>query len=185
MKATRFEYRHQTLLHLLLVGLAVATYLRNPDDIVWAVVRGHSDSALLERLVFGAGALMLLASAVLETWANAYNARLPKRLARIFLALGVGQLLPLPGLMVLLAGEAMLIFRLYLRDRASADISPPATGRPWGPAFRSAASRWGLALSMMVFVWTLQDRIAEAGAAISLVVWVVLNFRRGRPAVSS
>ena len=98
MKATRFEYRHQTLLHLLLVGLAVATYLRNPDDIVWAMVRGHSDSVLPERMVFGAGALMLLGSAVLETWANARSARLPKRLARIFLALGVGQLLPLPGL---------------------------------------------------------------------------------------
>ena len=94
MKATGFEYRHQTLLHLLLVGLAVATYLRNPDDIVWAAVRGHSDSALLERVVFGAGAVMLLGSAVLETWASAQDAPWAKRLARILLALGVGQLLP-------------------------------------------------------------------------------------------
>jgi len=132
-------------------------------------------------LVFGAGALILLASAVLETWANAYSARLPKRLARILLALGVGQLLPLPGLMVLLAGEAILMLRLYLRDRESAAVSRPATGRPWGPAFRSAASKWGLALSMMVFAWTLQDRIAEAGAAISVVVWAILNLQRKRP----
>jgi hypothetical protein len=180
MKATRFEYRHQTLLHLLLVGLAVATYLRNPDDVVWAVVRGHSDSALLERLVFGAGALMLLASAVLETWANAYDARLPKRLARIFLALGVGQLLPLPGLMVLLAGEAMLIFRLYLHDRSA----PPAAGvaGSWGPALRAASSKWGLAISMVLFAWTLQDKIAEIGATVALLVWLILNLpRRAMP----
>lgn len=97
MKATRFEYRHQTLLHLVLVGLAVATYLHNSDDIVWATVRRHSGSALLERPVFGAGALMLLGAAVLETWANADDARFPKRLSRMLLALAVGQLLARPA----------------------------------------------------------------------------------------
>jgi hypothetical protein len=173
MKANDFEYRHQTWLHLLLVGVAVATYLRNPDDVVWALVRGHVDSALLERMVFGAGALMLLGSAVLETWANAHEARLPKRLARMLLALGVGQLLPLPGLIVLLAGETILIVRLYLRDRAD----PPAriVAGSWGRAFRAASSKWGLAVNMMVFAWTLQDRIAEIGATVSLLVWLALN----------
>jgi hypothetical protein len=173
MRATRFEYRHQTSLHLLLVGLAVATYLRNPDDIVWALVRGHSDRALLERIVFGAGALMLFGSAVLETWANARSARLPKRLARIFLALGVGQLLPLPGLIVLLAGETMLMLRLYLRDRS--DPLAPIAGGSWGPAFRAASSKWGLAVSMVLFAWTLQDRVAEIGATVTLLVWLMLN----------
>lgn len=57
MKATRFEYRHQVLLHLLLVGLALLTYVISPDDIVWALVRHHSNSAFLERLSFGAGTL--------------------------------------------------------------------------------------------------------------------------------
>jgi hypothetical protein len=173
MKATGFEYRHQTLLHLLLVGLAVATYLRNPDDIVWAAVRGHSDSALLERVVFGAGAVMLLGSAVLETWASTRDARWAKRLARILLALGVGQLLPLPGLIVLLAGETILIVRLYLRDRA--DSPAHIVAGSWGPAFRAASSKWGLAVSMIVFAWTLQDKVAEIGATVTLMVWVILN----------
>jgi hypothetical protein len=176
MKATRFEYRHQTLFHLLLVGLAVATYLRNPDDIVWAVVRGHSDSALLERVVFGAGALMLLGSAVLETWAKARDARLPKRLARIFLALGVGQLLPLPGLILLLAGEAILMLRLNLRDRSAPPV--PSVAGSWGPALRAASSKWGLAFSMVLFAWTLQDRVAEIGATVALLVWLMLNVPR-------
>jgi hypothetical protein len=183
MKATDFECRHETLLHLLLVGLAVSTYLRYPDDIVWALVRDHSDSASWERAVFGAGALMLLGSAALDTWANAGIQRYagPRRLARILSVLAVGQLLPLPGLMISFAGEAILILRLFLRDREVAALPPSGSmGRTWGPAFRTAASKWGLALSMMVFALTLRDRIAEIGAAASLVVWLVLNFPRPR-----
>ena len=175
MKATQFEYRHQTLLHLLLVGLSLSTYWLNPDDVVWAAVRGHSDRALLERLVFGAGAFMLLGSALLETWGNAYQARYPKRWARILLVLAVGQLLPLSGFVILFAGELLLMVRLVLRDRSAA--APPArlSADAWGPAFRAAASKWGLAISMIVFAWTLQDRIAEIGAAFSFVIWLILN----------
>jgi hypothetical protein len=176
MKATDFEYRHQTLLHLLLVGLAVLTYARYPDDIVWALVRSHSDSASWERLIFGTGALLLLGSAALETWANAHDDRYPQLLARILLVLAVGQLLPLAGSLVLLAGEGILIFRLLSRERETVALSSGA-GR-WGPAFRAAASKWGLALSMMVFAWTLRDGIAEIGAAASLVLWLALNVRR-------
>ncbi len=72
MQATDFEYRHQTLFHLLLVGLAVSIYFLNPDDIVWALVRHHSNGAFLEQVTFGIGTLMLLSCAVLETWAGAY-----------------------------------------------------------------------------------------------------------------
>jgi hypothetical protein len=174
MKATRFECRHQTQIHLLLVGLAVLTYLRYPDDIVWALVRGHSDRASLERLAFGAGSLMLLGSAVLETWAVARSRLAALRPARILLALAVGLLLPLAGTLVLLAGEALLILRLSLSD-AESPWHSRTTDRVWGPAFRAAASKWGLAASMVVFAWTLQDRIAEIGAAGSVVLWVVLN----------
>jgi hypothetical protein len=174
MKATRFECRHQTLIHLLLVGLAVLTYLRYPDDIVWALVRRYSDSASLERLVFGAGALMLLGSAGLETWAMARSRLTAGRLARILLALAVGLLLPMAGTLVLLAGEALLILRLSLTD-ADSPWHSGATNRVWGPAFRAAASRWGLAVSMIVFAWTLQDRVAEIGAAGSVLLWVALN----------
>lgn len=46
MKATAFECRHQTLLHLLIVGLASLTYVFDPMDLVWALVRGHSNSAM-------------------------------------------------------------------------------------------------------------------------------------------
>src|ERR1700761_6738152 len=59
MKATDFELRYRTLLHLVVVGLAVLTYLVSPDDIVWAIVRQHHNSRLLERLAFGFGAVIV------------------------------------------------------------------------------------------------------------------------------
>jgi hypothetical protein len=45
MKASRFECRRQTLIHLVLVGLSALTYTRDRVDIVWSLVRNHSDSA--------------------------------------------------------------------------------------------------------------------------------------------
>ncbi|SPE29692.1 membrane hypothetical protein [Candidatus Sulfopaludibacter sp. SbA3] len=182
MKATTFEYRHQTLLHMLLVGLASLSYLRNRVDIVWAIVRHHSDSSSWERLVFGFGALLLLASAALETWANAPShdgyRQQQMRVARILLVLAVGLLLPLPGTIVLLAGETILILRLFLRGEvgpADLPFQPCPTRVSLRSAFRIAASKWGLAASMIVFVCTLQDRIAEIGAACSVVLWLALN----------
>ena len=174
MKATRFEYQHQTLMHLLLVGLTSLTYLRDRVDIVWALVRNHSDSASWERLVFGFGALMLLGSAVLETWAGARTqvsagpdgpaldnpsqygyGQQQTRLARILLVPAVGLLLPLSGAIILLTGETILIWRLYLRGHESTaglPLPPRSTGVRWGSGFRIAASKWGLTLSMIVFV---------------------------------
>jgi hypothetical protein len=177
--ATDFECRHQTLLHLLIVGLAVSTYFLTRDDIVWALVRRHSNSAFLERLAFGAGTLMLLSCAVLETWARAHAqlsaSSIPALLAaRLLFALVLGLLVPLPGTIVILAGEAVLTVRLLLCDRESAP-----TGRPhadWAAAFRQAAAKWGFAASMIAFTLTLRDSIAEIGGALSFLLWVALNF---------
>jgi hypothetical protein len=74
MRGTDFDYRHQRLLHVLVVAAAFLTYALQPDDIVWALVKNHStDRTLLERLVFGSGALMVLGSALFQTWATAYS----------------------------------------------------------------------------------------------------------------
>jgi len=218
MKATYFEYRHQTLLHLLLVGLAVSAYFLNPDDIVWALVRHHSNGAFLEQIAFGAGTLVLLVCAVLETWASAYpDPGVPSRgplhscdgpyrylqypllLSRLLFALVLGLLVPLPGTIALIGGEALLVYRLLLRDRDSAtadrgrkylssvpllfpSLHPrfPAHGSEarWGEAFRRAASKWGFAASMIVFTWTLRDRIAEIGGGVSFLIWFALNLPR-------
>ena len=195
MKATRFEYRHQTLVHLMLVGVSLLAYLRDRVDIVWALVRDHSGSASWERSIFGFGAVMLFASALLETSACAYPTipehEVPhspgvhrigslhqKYLARILLVLALGLLLPLSGTIILLAGETILILRLFLYNDARVP-QLQALGRhtraAWGSAFRAAASKWGLTASMILFVWTLQDTLVEIGAVCSVTLWLVLS----------
>jgi hypothetical protein len=189
MKATNFEYRHQTLLHLLIVGLGVSTYFLNPDDIVWALVRHHSNSAFLEQLAFGAGTLLLVSCAVLETWVSAYRlpgvpwaGQYPLLLSRLLFALVLGLLVPLPGPIIVLVGEALLVFRLFIRDRDSRGENRRQQYRSavpqWGAAFRWSAAKWGFAASMIVFTLTLRDRIAEIGGGVSFLVWVALNLPR-------
>ncbi len=41
-KATEFEYRHQTLIHLLIVAISFLAYLIDRNDIVWAFVQRQS-----------------------------------------------------------------------------------------------------------------------------------------------
>jgi hypothetical protein len=186
--ATHFEYRHQTLLHLLLVGLAVSTYFVTRDDVVWALVRHHSNSAFLEQLAFGAGTIMLLSCAALETWARAHTQPgiplfQPLLVSRLLFALVLGLLVPLAGTIVIIAGEALLAFRLFVRDRDRAtSTSPPssvhAADAKWGEAFRQAAAKWGFAASMIVFTLTLRDRIAEIGGGVSFLIWAALNLPR-------
>lgn len=179
-KATDFEYRHQTLLHLLIVGLAVSNYFLTRDDIVWALVRDHSNSAFLEQLAFGAGTLLLIICAMLETWTRAHAqvnvSSIPALLAvRLLFALVLGLLVPLPGTIVILAGEAFLTLRLFFRNRDRAPSGRPSNAN-WGLAFRQAAAKWGFTASMIAFTWTLRDSIAEIGGALSFLLWVALNF---------
>jgi hypothetical protein len=175
MRAADFEYSHQILLHLLVVGLGVSTYFLSRADIVWALVRHHSNSRFLEQAAFGVGTLMLLGCAVLETWARAYPQPVVLLFSRLLFALVVGLLVPLPGTIVIVGGEALLVFRLFVRGHDHATPGAPAA---WGEALRRAASKWGLAASMIVFTWTLKDSIAEIGGGISVLVWLALNFSR-------
>src|ERR1700691_224022 len=72
MRATRFEVRHQTLLHMLVVGLAFATYAIAPDDMVWRIVKDSPHHRFLERSFFVVAALLMGAAATICTWARAY-----------------------------------------------------------------------------------------------------------------
>jgi hypothetical protein len=41
MKATEFEYRHQTSIHLVIVTIVFLTYWIDRDDILWSFVQGR------------------------------------------------------------------------------------------------------------------------------------------------
>jgi hypothetical protein len=87
----------------------------------------------------------------------------------------LGLLVPLPGTIVVLGGEAFLTLRLLLRDRESAPAVRDSDAN-WGLAFRQAAAKWGFTASMIAFTLTLRDSIAEIGGALSFLLWVALNF---------
>ena len=52
MKATEFECRHQTLIHLVIVTIAFLTYFIDREDIVWSFLQGRLHSQLLQRIFF-------------------------------------------------------------------------------------------------------------------------------------
>jgi protein-S-isoprenylcysteine O-methyltransferase Ste14 len=225
MSATDFELRHQTLLHFLLVSLAFLTYLLVPDDIVWAFVKDSSHPHLLERTLFAIATLFIGTAAAICTWARAYPAsqsvsssvptardgpyrhlRYPSQLGNLLFAAGLGSLAPLPGFLILVAGQALLDFRLIRRAdqdlKRAAYLQPSAPPMPrllpsfrpclpakgdapdWKPAFRQESAKWGLFLTMLVFTGLLVDRVAEILALASLLLWLLLNLPlliRSRP----
>ena len=179
MKATGFEYRHQTLAHQFIVLLAFLTYLIDPDDIVWRFVRDTSAPRLWERTLFIVATILIAAGAALTTCARAVPTAKPMlpgcrscSLGEILYAIGLGSLLPLPGLILLVAGESLRIFRLIRRENNRPPSHPVST---WRRAFRKEAVKWGILLSMIAFVITLKDRVADVFVVSSFLVGLLLN----------
>jgi protein-S-isoprenylcysteine O-methyltransferase Ste14 len=215
MKATDFELRHQTLLHMLVVGLSFATYAIAPDDIVWLIVRDSPHNRFLERSYFAFAGLLMGAAAASCTWARAYPGpefagasasvacdgpyrylRYPMYLGTLLYAVGLGSLAPIPGFVILVLGDALLVFRLIRRTdqlertATSAPVGPrlprllpsfrpcfPAKGCSpnWKKAFRQESGKWGLFLTMIIFTIVLIDRVADYLVLASLLLWFLLN----------
>ena len=178
MKATDFEYRHQTIAHQFIVLLAFLTYLIDPDDIVWRFVRDTSAPRLWERTLFIVATILIAAGAILTTKARVLpTARIlscirPCYLGEILYAIGLGSLLPLPGFIILVAGESLRIFRLIQREHSQPPLQPAST---WGRAFRKEAVKWGILLSMIAFLITLKDRVADVLVALTFLIGLLLN----------
>jgi hypothetical protein len=90
----------------------------------------------------------------------------------------VGLLLPVSGAVILLAGETILVLRLFLSGAGehlcSAASFPQCRGF-LGCSVSGRSVEWGLTATMALFARTLQDRIAEYGAAFSFLLWLMLN----------
>lgn len=122
MKATDFEYHHQTPVHQLIVGAAFLTYLLQPDDIVWWFVKDRPAPHALERTLFILAALLIGTGAVICTQARILQRENRRRyyLGEFLYAIGLGSLAPIAGFVVLVVGEGARILRLLKRD----DLSP-------------------------------------------------------------
>jgi len=203
--ATEFEYRHQTLVHLIMVSIAFSTYFFDRDDITWELVRGLAHPHLWERLLFALATILIGVSTAMRTWARAqselpgpagasdlregpyrYSAH-PKQLGNFLFSIGLAFLAPLPGFVFLVIAEAIIFVRLARRESSlagsdsnarqplEADASIPGFNADWGKAIRQESAKWGLFLTMIVFTVLLQDGLAEILAVASLAVWAVLN----------
>jgi small-conductance mechanosensitive channel len=183
MKATEFEYRHQTLIHQLIVGAAFLTYLLDRNDVVWRFVKDTAVPHQLERLAFIIATLLIAVGAAICTWAGVYRRSQQRYLGDVFYSIGLASLMPLAGFVILVAGDVLRVLRLSLR----AGDHTEEIHRAWRRAFRQEAVKWGMLLTMIVFVITLVDRHAEILAAASFLVGTLLNppFRvRGKTEVS-
>jgi len=178
MKATDFEYRHQLLLHELILGAAVLTYLVDRDDSIWRFVKLSPAGALpLERALFAFATLLFGISAWLCTHARAH--RSPHRflcLGEYLYALALASLVPVAGSLILVIGEGIRIFRLVRRGVESAALEGLQLPQ-WKSALRRESIKWGLFVTMIVFTITLRDRIAEILIGASVMLWVFLNLR--------
>jgi protein-S-isoprenylcysteine O-methyltransferase Ste14 len=182
MKASELEYRHQTLVHLLIVGMSFLTYLVDRDDVVWVVRRGRPGQDLLERALFAVAAILMGVGALLRTWAGAsadasravdslpvpsdgpYRyVRYPRQLGSLLFSIGLGFLTPIAGFVLLVVGETLVTVRLILHERALVDARDSSeraavdelapTSEAW-PGLRVRTS-WGEALRRESGKWGL------------------------------
>jgi hypothetical protein len=185
MQATDFEYRHQTLVHQLLVGAAFLTYLIQTDDIVWRLVKDRAEPQVLERLLFIIAAIFIAFGAVLctcartDTWLYRYF-RHPRPLGEFLYAIGLGSLASPVGFAVMVVGEGLRLLRLIRRENGPssipmevADKQPPDP--QWKSAFQREAVKWGVVVTMIAFVITLRDRVAEVLLVTSFLAGLLLN----------
>jgi hypothetical protein len=203
MKATDFEYRHQTLTHQLIVVAAFLTYLIQNDDVVWRYVKHSAAPREMERSLFAVATLFIAVGAGICTWARAYRRpesttgvgpnrylRHPQHFGDLLYAIGLGSLAPLWGFVILVTGETLRVYRLIRRVddhtqnfQQSPLSTPPPLANPiakrldpqWGKAFRQEAVKWGILLTMIVFVISLKDRLAEVLAIASFLVGLFFN----------
>ena len=202
MKATDFEYRHQTLLHLAAISIAFLMYLVDRVDVVWALVQGQPDARLLERVAFAIATLLIGCGAALRTWAHIQlwsSGSDPRRVSStgsrsrlaqyaphvgsLLFAIGLGSLAPLPGFIFLVVAETILASRLILREKAidSATSREPSISAGISPTLRNAirleSGKWALFLTMLVFTSLLNDRIAEVLGVGCFLLAALLNYK--------
>ena len=158
MKATAFEFRHRSLLNLIHFWIAFQAYSIDRVNVVAAFI--HADTphaALLVRIAFGFGALLLGIAASIRTWAAAYlrsdvvhdtalhtetlvadgpyrHVRNPLYLGTFLLSVGLGLLASRLGFAILAVGGAIRILRLIGREEAELE-------RERGESFREFCRR--------------------------------------------
>ena len=199
-RATRFEREQQIVVRALIAGAAFLSYLEDRDDIVWRFLKNDGvQTRLIERGLFlaatcliGIGAYfckMSRSTAPVESAARIPAASSQYFVGQFLYSMGLASLVPLAGLCILVAGEAVRLFRLWLaRDEIpnrqatpSGSTTPSETLTRTQLSFAQAARRetlkWALFITMIVFTITLRDRYADILICASILASILLNWR--------
>jgi hypothetical protein len=193
---TDFERRHPLLLHQSVITAAFLTYLVDPEDVVWRLIKNNSASRVLEHALFAVATLLVGVGALVCTRARALafepvggqqqafalggNWRERLLVGEFIYAIGLASLAPLMGSLILIAGEGIRSGRLVRggvvpSTARSGTFEPSGAARPrWGRSFRKEAFKWAIFLAMGVFAITLRDRLAEVLIAAAIFVGLVL-----------
>ena len=147
MGATKFEFekRFWIICAIYFVGFFLSAFDHVPfivalrHFIAPSIVRDSSEAAMFARMVIGAGALLVFASAALRTWAAAYlrtdvvhdtaqhsealvadgpfrHVRNPLYLATLPMAMGIGVLASRSGFIFLVLANWIFVYRLIFRE---------------------------------------------------------------------
>lgn len=184
LKATDFEYRHQKLVHFVVVCAAWLSYLFDKDDIVWRFAKNSPAAHEWERILFIIATAAIAAGASLSTWAHAgiglkaetgidrrSKLERPRLIGDLIYSFGLASLFPVSGFILLILGETLRVFRLM----GCAGEWATVAGSGWGGAFRSEAVKWGIFIAMIAFTITLRDRVADYLIAAGFLVGSLLN----------
>ena len=159
-----------------ILAVAFATYLFDPDDVVWRFVKDSSAPRELERVAFlvaavliGVGAAICTRAVAMGRGASAFGGT-----GEIVFAIGLASLAPLSGFLILTVGEVIRVLRLVRRESQPVG-QPSRTPADLNYAFRRQAAKWGIFFTITIFVFTLKDRLAEVLALASILAWALLN----------
>lgn len=179
MKATNWEFRNRALLFGLIFAVAFPLYALDPQNSTaaiagWLEPRLGMDADLIARLVFVLAALVLVASALIRTWASAYlraevvyaaevktkslvadgpyrHVRNPLYLANVLLIVAVGTAMSRIGFVVAVILMLLLSYRIILREEAELQ--------------QSQGKRYELYRKAVPRLWpSLRPRISAAGS---------------------
>jgi protein-S-isoprenylcysteine O-methyltransferase Ste14 len=146
MKATNWEFKNRALIFGLIIALAFLFYFLDPQNATAALAnrlapRLGTNADALARILFAIAALVLIAAALIRTWASAYlhsdvvyaaaiqtrslvadgpcrHVRNPLYFANVLMAIGMGAMTSRVGFFVLVLGMLLFCYRLILREEA-------------------------------------------------------------------
>ena len=160
MKATDFEYRHQTLVHQFMVAAAFLTYFVDRENIVWRFVKDSSAPRGFERFFFIVATVFIVVGAAICTYTRVYprpesaigmesyrHLHRSRYFGDVLYAIGLATLFPLWGFIILVAGEALRVFRLIQREnprtRNPLQHPLPLFHRSYLPLRKKVIQGWG------------------------------------------